>query len=388
MKTVIGASTLISPLSRVDNAAVVVDEGRIAHVGPISTIELGSPEQVHEFPDGVLAPGFIDLHIHGAAGYDVMDCDAKELFHVGRFLAKHGVTAYLPTTITAPLDLMLTALDRLSTAIGKIEAQAHDETFAKPIGIHLEGPFVSYARRGVHAAVHILQPSVELFERFWQASRGRIAMMTIAPEMPEALAVIAEAARKGVCVSIGHSNAEYEKGREAIDTGARHATHCFNAMRSLEHRDPGVLGAVLADRNVTCDMIVDGLHVFPPVVDLFLRCKGTDGAVLISDATSATGMGDGVYRLGPFEVTVSGLRCESFGKLAGSVLTLDAAVRNVMDFASWSLADSVRLASFNPARVLRRESQIGQIVPGAEADFVVLSEKGEVMRTFIGGREV
>lgn len=385
MRTAITAGALFTPLGHIENVAVVIEDERLVGVGPRSEVDLGSAD-VHEFPKAILAPGYIDLHIHGAANYDLMDCDAAGLFQLGRFLAKHGVTAYLPTTITAPIDHMLRALDRLSCAIEEFETRTHHEPFAMPLGIHLEGPFVSYARRGVHAAVHILQPSVELFERFWTASRGRIVMMTIAPEMPEALAVIAEASRRGICVSIGHTNADYEKGCEAIAAGARHATHCFNAMRRLEHRDPGVLGAVLADRNVTADVIVDGLHVHPPIVDVFLRAKGIDGAVLISDATSATGMPDGVYRLGSFEVTVSGLRCESFGKLAGSVLTLDVAVRNVVRFAGLPLADTVRLASYNPARVLRRESQYGQLRPGAQGDLVVLSPEGEVLRTFIGGR--
>jgi N-acetylglucosamine-6-phosphate deacetylase len=384
MRSVIHAGVVLTPLTGIQNAAVVLTDGRIESCLPFS--DEPAPPQVHEFPDDILAPGYIDLHLHGAAGYDVMGIDYPEFLHIGRFLASHGVTAYLPTTLTAPLDHTLRALDRISAVIEHFEKS--DPIIAVPLGIHLEGPFISHARSGVHSPVHILPPSVQLFDRFWNAARGRISMLTIAPELPEALEVIAEAVKRGVVVSIGHSNADYQVGIDAFAAGARHATHCFNAMRRLEHRDPGVLGAILAERSVTADIIVDGLHVLPPVVDLFLRCKGSDGAVLISDSTSATGMPDGQYHLGSFQVTVAGLRCESHGKLAGSVLTLDVAVRNVMEFARRPLADAVRLASYNPARVLAQESQRGQIVPGAAADLVVLSPKGEVLRTFIGGREI
>jgi N-acetylglucosamine-6-phosphate deacetylase len=196
--------------------------------------------------------------------------------------------------------------------------------------------------------------------------------------------MIKEAASRGVCISLGHSNATLAQAEEGIAAGASHATHTFNAMRALDHREPGVLGAVLADDRVIADLIADGIHVHPEIVILFLRAKGPEGAVLITDAISATGMGDGKFRLGEFEVEVRGDRCEYDGKLAGSVLTLDRAVRNITQFSGWSLQQSLRLATLNPARVLGR-NDIGIIAPGAKADFVVLSAGGEVQRTIING---
>jgi N-acetylglucosamine-6-phosphate deacetylase len=210
-------------------------------------------------------------------------------------------------------------------------------------------------------------------------------MMTIAPEIPGALEVIAEAARRNVCVSIGHSDADLPTARAAVNAGARHATHTFNAMRPLDHREPGIVGEVLSNDRLTADMIVDGIHVAPEVVKVFLQAKGTDRAVLITDAISATGMPDGRYQLGPIDVDVKDGKCTSGGSLAGSVLTMDRAVRNVVQFSSWTLRDAVQAATLNPARAVAFKQQ-GQLVAGADADFTVLSSTGDVIKTIIRGR--
>jgi N-acetylglucosamine-6-phosphate deacetylase len=198
--------------------------------------------------------------------------------------------------------------------------------------------------------------------------------------------VIAEAARRGVCVSIGHSNADLAMTSRGIAAGARHATHTFNAMRPLDHRSPGILGAVLSDERVSADIIVDGVHLDPTVVRLVARAKGVEQTVLITDAISATGMPDGRYWLGPLEVDVRDGKCTHNGRLAGSVLTLDLAVRNFAKFTGWDLTHSVAAASRNPARVGGLTNK-GELAAGADADFVVLNEAGEVLRTFVGGVE-
>jgi len=254
---------------------------------------------------------------------------------------------------------------------------------ARPLGIHLEGPFISHRRRGVHPPEDLLTPSLAAFERFWQAARGHIRVMTIAPELPGAIEVITEAAKRGVCVSLGHSDADLTAARAGVAAGARHATHTFNAMRPLDHRDPGIMGEVLTDSRLSADIIADGIHLDPVIVQLFLRAKGPDAAVLITDATAATGMPDGRYRLGSLEVEVKDGKCTNGGNLAGSVLTMDLAVRNVMKFAQWDLQQAVRLATLNPARVAGLDD--GWLKPGAPADLVVLSAKGEVKNTIIHG---
>ena len=349
-------------------------------VGSRAAASLPSNSRVVDFVDAILAPGFIDIHVHGGAGHDVMQHDADALTRMERHFAAHGVTSYCPTTVTAPLDVTYVALERL----GKIDQAPREGDRARPAGLHLEGPFISHAKRGVHPPENLLEPSVELFEKLWQSASGKVALMTVAPELPCAPEMIKAAAERGVCVSLGHSNATLAETERGILAGARHATHTFNAMRPLDHREPGVLGGVLADDRVTADLIADGIHVHPEMVDLFLRAKGPDRAVLITDAISATGMGDGTFRLGNFDVQVSGDLCEYEGRLAGSVLTLDRAVRNAAQFANWPLQQAIRLATLNPAHVLGRKD-IGILAPGARADMVVLSRSGEVQRTIIGG---
>jgi N-acetylglucosamine-6-phosphate deacetylase len=224
-----------------------------------------------------------------------------------------------------------------------------------------------------------------LFEKMWHAAGGHVSVMTIAPEIEGAIDLIAEATRRGVCVSLGHSDARLSQARAAVRAGARHATHTFNAMRALDHRDPGLLGAVLTDDALTADIIMDGIHVDPVVVDLFVRAKGLDRAVLITDGISATGMPDGTYMLGGLEVQVHDGRCESGGRLAGSVLTLDRALRNTMKFADITLQDATRMATINPARVLGLEKRKGTLSVGADADIAVFTSAGEVVRAIIGG---
>jgi N-acetylglucosamine-6-phosphate deacetylase len=283
------------------------------------------------------------------------------------------------------MEETLASLEKLGWATQNVSS-SHDGERARPLGLHLEGPFLSHARRGVHPPIHLQAPTVKIFKQMWDAAGGQIRMLTIAPELDGAIEVIKDAAGHGVLVSIGHTNADFDQTRAGLKAGARHATHTFNAMRRLEHRDPGVLGAILTNDAITADIIVDGLHVEPVIVDLFLRSKGVERAVLITDAISATGMPDGTYRLGSFEVQVRDGRCESYGKLAGSVLTLDRAVRNAMSFAKLTFQESVRLATLNPACVLGIEDRKGLLKPGADADIAVFSADGRVRQTIVGGQ--
>jgi N-acetylglucosamine-6-phosphate deacetylase len=375
------AKSLYTPLVRIDQPILLVEDGRIVDVSPRAARAIPSGAQVFDFADAVLAPGMIDIHIHGGAGHDVMEADGASLPAVESLIAKHGVTSYFPTTVTAPIDQTLAALDRLAAAI---EASSNGVSRARPLGIHLEGPFISHARKGVHPPENLLAPSLKMFERFWQAARGHIKIMTIAPELDGAFEVIAEAARRGVCISVGHSDANLSSARAAVDTGARHATHLFNAMRPLEHRDPGLLGQILTDSRQSADFIADGIHLDPAIVKLILEAKGPDKTVLITDATAATGRPDGVYRLGSLEVVVKEGRCTSNGRLAGSVLTMDLAVRNVMRFTGCDLQLAVRLASLNPAQVAALPDR-GRLEAGAMADIVVLTAGGEIRNTVIAG---
>ncbi|HTW56875.1 MAG TPA: N-acetylglucosamine-6-phosphate deacetylase [Terriglobales bacterium] len=388
MKTVFTASRLFTPIDEIQDPLLTVEDGRIAEIASRTGKAASLNAPVVDFGDAVLAPGFFDIHIHGGAGLDLMRASSSELPHLGAFLATHGVTGYFPTTVAAPLDSTCSALERLADAI---EAAVTDEAAggaaqARPLGIHLEGPFLSHKRRGVHPPENLVAPTIAIFDRLWQAARGQVRVLTIAPEIPGALEVIAEAARRNVCVSIGHSDADLPTAQAAVRAGARHATHTFNAMRPLDHRDPGIIAEVLTDDSLSADIIVDGIHVAPSVVELFLRAKGIERAVLITDAMSATGMPDGRYQLGPIEVEVKDGKCTSNGSLAGSVLTMDRAVRNVTKFSRWSLQDAVRAATFNATRAVGLADKFGSLTPGAPADFTVLTQTGEVLKTIVGGR--
>ena len=375
------AAALLTPRERIEQPLLLLDGGKIAEVTSRAARELPQGARHFDFPGAVLAPAYLDIHIHGGMGHDVMEPNAEGLARFEGFLAQHGVAAYLPTTVTAPEENILRALDWLAKRIEKGEPGAG----ARPLGIHLEGPFISHARRGVHPPEYLVPPTLSRFETYWQAARGHIKVMTIAPEVEGAMEVIAEASRRGVCCSIGHSDSDLQTARAAVAAGAHHATHTFNAMRPLDHRQPGLLGSVLTDPGVSADIIADGIHLDPTVVQLFLRAKGTQAAVLITDAISATGMPEGRYRLGSFEVEVRGNKCTRGDTLAGSVLRLDQAVRNVMQFAGWKLEEAVQLASANPAAVIGENSR-GILKARADADVIVLTPRGEVQRTIIAGR--
>lgn len=385
MKTLFTARRLFTPLEEILHPLLVIEDGRVAEISSLAGKSVDANAHLVDFGDSVLVPGFFDIHIHGGAGVDLMRAPEAEISHLGAFLASHGVTGYFPTTVAAPLDATYAALDRLASAI-EAARKTEDTGQARPLGIHLEGPFLSHKRRGVHPPENLVQPTLNIFDRLWQAARGQVRMMTIAPELPGAMEVIAEAARRGVCVSIGHSDADMRVSAQAAKIGARHATHTFNAMRPLDHRDPGIIGEALSDDTISADIIADGIHVAPSVVKLFLHAKGPERAVLITDAISATGMPDGRYQLGPIEVDVKDGKCTSKGSLAGSVLTMDRAVRNVTQFSDWSLRDAVRAATLNAASAVGMSQAFGALAVGRRADFAVLNSAGEVVKTVVAGR--
>jgi len=377
----IAARRLIAADGIIERPRITIDaDGMIAAIEPHTA---GADETE------TIAPTFFDVHVHGAAGADVMDGSREAMACVGGFLATRGVGHFLATTVTAPVDATLRALERITDAI-----EAAEHTGARPVGIHLEGPFLSHAKRGVHPAAEIQRPSVELFERFQQAARGHIKLMTIAPETEGAPELIAHATAKGVRVSIGHSGATVAEARAGIRAGAVSATHTFNAMRRLDHREPGIAGAVLDERELYAELICDGIHVAPEFVRLWWQAKGEAHAILVTDGISATGEPDGDYLLGGLEVTVTNRRCLlksdlAAGKqtLAGSVLTMDRAVANLQVFTGAGLLAAVHAASRNPARMLGMDA-LGEIAVGQPASFNAFGADGKLVRTVMLGRDV
>lgn len=377
MMTTFSAETLITSSGTVPLPVITIEDGLIAD---IRSRRDGDAAVTHEFPGGVMAAGFLDIHMHGATGHDVMEGDANALNKIGRYLARAGVTEYLATTVTASMETTLRALDGIAKAI----EQGAELGAAEIAGIHIEGPFVSHAKRGMHPADFIVPPTPALLDRLWEASRGRIRLMTIAPEVPGAIETIRHARQLGIRASVGHSDATRAETVAAIEAGATSATHTFNAMRTLGHREPGILGVVLDREDLYADLICDGLHVSAEAVRLWLKAKGPERAILITDSLEATGMPDGRYKLGDTAIIVQNGTCTTeAGVLAGSVITLDTAVRKLQEFTGTSLATAVRLASANPARMLG----IGEaLVVGAPANFNVFDGEGRRSFTVVRGR--
>jgi N-acetylglucosamine-6-phosphate deacetylase len=383
MISTITARRLISAGGVVEYPLVSIEDGRVSH---IESISVGDHERVtatHRFPESTLVPAYVDIHIHGCAGHDVMEATPKALNAIGSYLASRGVGAYFPTTVTSPTDETIRSLAGLAAEIRRGTKTGHRG--ATPLGIHLEGPFLSHLKRGVHTDALLEAPSIPLFDRFWEASEGKICLMTIAPELPGAADLIAHAAALGIRCSMGHSDAKVCEAETGFIAGARSATHTFNAMRAIDHREPGLAAFVLDKRCLYAEIICDGIHVDPLMVRLFFRAKDKDRIILVTDGMSATGMPDGTYMLGDMEVEVRDGRCTSDGTLAGSVLTLDRGVQNLMEFTGAGLHTAVAAASHNPSQLMGIEDNWGCIDAGRMANITVLSQSAEVIQTFLAG---
>ncbi|OFV97684.1 MAG: N-acetylglucosamine-6-phosphate deacetylase [Acidobacteria bacterium RIFCSPLOWO2_12_FULL_54_10] len=388
------ARQVFTPLETIEDGVVLVEDGFIRDVFSRRAAEIPSSVRIIDLGERILAPGFVDLHIHGASGRDVMEGSEEALIAVAQYAAQHGTTSFLPTTLTAPIEDLQRSLHGLDSAIGswKKQTASSNKPLATPLGIHMEGPFLSPERRGVHPSLQLLNPSIPAFSRLREAAGESLRILTLAPELDGAIELQAYAIQTGVRVALGHSNATYEQTQRSIDAGARHAVHVFNAMRPFSHRDAGIIGAVLTDDRVYTEVIVDGVHVEETALRLLLKAKGDEKILLVTDAVSATGMCPGRYMLGGIEITLgddprTGRPCcrNIEGKLAGSVLTQDRAVRNFSAFTGVHLREAVKMASWNPARLMGIENQKGSIQKGADADMVALMPDGRVKGIMIGG---
>jgi N-acetylglucosamine-6-phosphate deacetylase len=338
---------------------------------------------------GLAAPGFVDLQVNGFAGVDLMAADTDGYARVGEALAATGVTAFVPTFITAPHDTMIAAMAEAGAAV----------TLPRVLGVHLEGPFLSPDRLGTHPAGPRRDPDPQLLDKLLAA--GPVRIMTLAPELPGALDLVRRLVEAGVVASIGHSDATAEQAHAGFDAGALTVTHLGNAMRSLRPREPGVAGAALARGDVIVQLIVDGHHLAPETVQLAWRAAA-DRFVLVTDAVAAAGMSDGTFKLSSVTVySKDGRVTREDGKLAGSALTMDAAVRNLHALGA-PLAAAIGAATAAPARVLAsrgagreagpgmgrdRGQDLGRLAPGCAADIVVLDDRLEVTRVLIDGRQ-
>lgn len=384
MRTVITAARLWDGACLLADPIVVIEDGLISSISSRTSSESPSNGAVQHFAGATLAPSFFDVHIHGCAGHDVMEATAPALSAVGSFLASRGTGSYLATTVTASMDKTLQSLSGLAKQL----SAPHTPGQARPIGIHFEGPFLSHTKRGVHPPAHLQEPSIAVFDRMFDAAEGHARLMTLAPELPGAKELAAHAVSRGVRVSLGHSNATAAETRALIEVGANSATHTFNAMRPLDHREPGILGTVLTNDALYAEMICDGIHTAEEMVRLWWKAKGAERGILVTDAMSATGMPDGEYQLGGFAVQVANGRAMADGVLAGSVLTLDRALTNLLRFTDAALPQALRPLTANPAAMTGLEKETGLLAVGQAANLIALDGQGKLIGSIQNGLRV
>lgn len=339
--------------------------------------------QVREIDGGGrhLLPGFIDLHVHGAAGHEVMDATVTGLQAMARFFARHGVSGFLPTTWTAPPEATLLAIDAIAAAVGPVAGGA------TILGAHLEGPYLNVAKCGAQDPQSIRR--ADPAETSVLLDRHVIRLLALAPEYEENLSLLDDCVRRGVTVSIAHTGATYDQVLVAAERGARQATHTFNAMTGFGHREPGVAGAVLALPQIRCELIADTVHVHPAAIRVLVAAKGASSVILITDAIRATGMPDGDYRIDSRAITVrNGQVRLPDGTLAGSVLTMDIALRNVAAATGLSVRELWPMTSLNAARAVGLSAQKGSLEVGKDADLVLLDDQFQVALTVAEGAVV
>lgn len=368
----------------IDKGFIYIKDGKIAETGLVSALpaEYRHAEVIELPQNSTVVPGFIDVHIHGAGGADTMDATTEALNTMSSILPQEGTTSFLATTITQDKDEILKALRNAADYISNHNHSGKAEV----IGVHLEGPFINETRKGAQPADHIIAPDVELFAKMQEAADNHIRLVTLAPEKENGYEFITYLAENGVIASIGHSDATYEQMAKAVKAGATHVTHLFNGMRGMHHRDPGVAGAALLFNELKIEMIVDGIHVVPEMIDLSLRAKGIDGVILITDSMRAKCLRNGTYDLGGQEVSVAnGKALLADGTLAGSILKMKDSLKNMMEFSHISLEEAVKLASENPAKQLKIFDRKGSIAESKDADLVVLDENFDVSMAFCRG---
>lgn len=330
-----------------------------------------------------ISPGFIDLHVHGALGRDFMDADMESFNIIGGHLARTGVTSFLATTLSAPFPSILNVIDVVK------ESPVYP-LVSKPLGVHVEGPFLNVEECGAQNAKFIKEINEEDLQLLIDATQGLKTIITLAPEVKNNMRFIKTLRENGIVVSIGHSRASYEQTLEGIKAGISHATHFFNAMPEFHHREPGVVGAILESETVTVEIVCDGIHVHPASVRLVCERKGIENVCLITDSILAAGLGNGDYVLGKLHITVKGdeTRLKDGSSLAGSVLTMNKAVKNILEWTELSLEEAVQMASLNPARVLGLHKDLGSVEKGKYANLTVFDKSFQVKQTYVYGKPV
>lgn len=363
-------------IDKIEKGSVLIENGKIKEINPTTPYE-GETIDANGL---YLSPGFIDVHIHGAAGYDTMDGTFKAINEIAKAIAKHGTTSFTPTTMTVASEDILQSMKVIK------EAKLNGTDGANVLGAHLEGPFISPKAIGAQNPKYVLAPSIENFNKIVGDYEDAVVSITLAPEVDGAEELIKYLSDKSIKVSMGHTKATYEEAMNGINCGCSHATHLFNAMTGFAHREPGVVGAVF-DSPITTETISDGIHISYPSLRTAYKVKGTDKVLLITDAMMACSMPDGMYSLGGQDVVVkNGAARLKDGTLAGSILTLDKAVKNVYNNSNYDLFEVVKMATYNAAKHCKVENKKGLIKEGYDADLLLFDKDIDIKHVIINGK--
>lgn len=380
--------TIVTPYKVIESGSVLIEKGKIAEVKERrakASTRRGSPNEL-DATSKIIIPGMIDIHTHGLEGGSSLEGNAGLIRKMATSFPRHGVTAFLPTTGAEPHQLLLST----AKIVAELVKRGASDGGAEVLGLNLEGPYISKAKPGAQPLNFVKDPDVDEFNRLYNASGGTARLITVAPELPGALEFIATVKAKGVTVAAGHSNATYEQMLAGIDAGITHASHTYNAMREFKHRDPGMLAAILSREDVTAELIADNVHVHEGAMKLLIKAKGVERVVLISDSMPFTGFPDGTYDIMGFRVDLkNGISTLPTGQIAGSTITLDRSLCIVTIKLGIALQDAVRMATVNPARVIKVDQRKGSIEKGKDADLALLNKEDlSVYATIIKGKLV
>lgn len=385
MTILIKNANVITPFEMLKDLNVLVEGDKIAGFVPKGDPTEKACDKVIDAGGNYLAPGLIDIHNHGNFGHDTMEGTYEALDSMAEQHFMHGVTSFLATTMTTDLGLIEGAL----RTIGRYVHDAQHKTAgrANVLGVYLEGPYFSEEKKGAQPAEHLRVPNLDELKGFLATSQNTIKVVSLAPELAGAEEAIKYLKNRGITVAAGHTTATFAVAKTAINAGVTLATHLYNGMRNFSHREPGIIGAALTDERVYCELICDGIHLHAGAMDLAVAAKGRDKIVLITDAMMAAGLEDGLYELGGYDVTVKeGTARLADGTLAGSTLTLNRAVRNLVDLVNVPLADAIRMASLNPAQAIGAADRKGSIEVGKDADLVIFDQQLNALQTMIAGQ--
>ncbi|MDD4961777.1 MAG: N-acetylglucosamine-6-phosphate deacetylase [Candidatus Marinimicrobia bacterium] len=376
--------TVFTGIAMAPQTSVVIRDGKIADVvsnSKLNSLHLPKDTTTIYVNGAIIAPGFIDTHIHGIHGFDTSDGNPESILEMSKALVNYGVTAFCPTLYPQEHSKFIRCIEAIRDAVGKEEG-------ARIFGANLEGPFISREKHGALDPKYMRPVNMKKMEEYVEAARGHIAIMTVAPELKGMHELALYCAKQGIVMAAGHSDATYEDMMEGVKAGILHSTHFFNAMRRLHHRDPGVVGAIMIYPNIACEVIADGYHVHPAIVKLLQRVKPVHKIVLVTDALKPTGQNSGKLMANNEEVYCKdGLFVrKADDTIAGSALTMIKGVENLVRLMGVPLDDALRMASCNPATVISRQIQTGYIMPGRDADIVVFDQDYKIKLTMVKGQ--